>query len=59
MAVSDTESSTFALESDDMKLEILPPGQDATRIIPSAMDQLILGPSAIASKKVSNGRSTS
>ena len=35
MAVSDTESSMLALPSEDIKLEMLPPGQAATRIIPS------------------------
>ena len=34
IAVSETESSVFPLESCVMKFEILPPGQDATRIIP-------------------------
>ena len=34
-AVSETESSVFPLESDVMKFEMLPPGQDATSIIPN------------------------
>ena len=38
-----------------MKLEMLPPGQEATRIMPSAMVQLIQWPKARASRKVSSG----
>ena len=36
MAVSVTDSSVLARDSDDMKLEMLPPGQAATSIMPMA-----------------------
>lgn len=36
VAVSPTDNSVFAFESDDIKLEMFPPGHDATRIIPIA-----------------------
>jgi len=36
IAVSPTDNSVLALEMDDMKFEILPPGQAATSIIPMA-----------------------
>ena len=42
-----------------MKLEMLPPGQEATRIMPSAMVQLMDRPKARASRKVSSGSRTS
>lgn len=32
------DNSTFALASELIKLEILPPGQEATNIIPSAIE---------------------
>ena len=35
MAVNDTDSSEFPLQSDVMKLDTFPPGHAATRIIPS------------------------
>ena len=31
------DNSVFPLEKEDMKLEMFPPGQDATRIIPNAI----------------------
>src|SRR5690554_5064853 len=34
--VSETESATFAPEIEDIKLEMFPPGQEATNIIPNA-----------------------
>ena len=36
IAVNDTESSMLPLEIDEIKLEMLPPGQHATNIAPSA-----------------------
>ena len=55
-AVSDTDSSVLPRESEVMKLEMFPPGHDATRIIPSA----IIGESqflkVIVSRKVSAGK---
>lgn len=55
-AVKLTESATFALESDDIKFEIFPPGHAAIRIIPMATDAG--GRNRITSKKVSAGRIT-
>lgn len=55
MAVRLTDSSTFAFESELMKLEMFPPGQEATSIIPMAMVQDIDEPSASASRKVNSG----
>jgi hypothetical protein len=37
MAVSVTDSATLPFAFIDMKLEMLPPGHEATRIIPRAM----------------------
>lgn len=56
MALRVTDSSIFPFESDDMKLEIFPPGQDATRIIPNATIGVITGESANATAKVTAGR---
>ena len=58
-AVRLTESSTLALDSELMKLEMLPPGQEATRIMPRAIVQLIQRPNSRASRKVSSGNRTS
>ena len=58
IAVRDTESSTFPLESDDMKLEMFPPGQDATRIIPNAIMGVITGERIRATANVTAGRAT-
>ena len=55
IAVRLTDSSILALERELMKLEMFPPGQEATRIMPSAMVQLIQCPKARASRKVSSG----
>ena len=49
----------FAFERELMKFEMLPPGQEATRIMPSAMVQLMDLPKASASRKVNSGRMTS
>ena len=61
MAVRHTDSSIFALASELMKLEILPPGQEATRIMPSAMVHEIHPTLSIskASRNVSSGSRTS
>lgn len=58
-AVSETDSSELPLESDVMKLEMFPPGHDATRIIPRAIIGDIQFPIAMISSKVSAGRNTS
>ena len=57
IAVRDTESSTFALESEDMKLEMFPPGHEATSIIPSAIIGDIALPKPSARRKVNAGSS--
>ena len=59
MAVSETDSSTLALASELMKLEMLPPGQEATRIMPRPIMGEIHPVSAMASRQVNAGRSTS
>lgn len=58
IAVKLTDKATFALASDEMKLEILPPGHAATKIIPSAMvgDKNLFN--AMTSKKVRKGSKT-
>ena len=38
IAVRLTDKATFPLASDEIKLEIFPPGQAATRIMPNAID---------------------
>lgn len=38
MDVSDIDNSTFALERELIKLEMLPPGHEATNIIPKATE---------------------
>ena len=57
-AVIDTDSSTLPFDSDEMKFEMLPPGHEATRIIPSAIIGVITGLSASAIAKVTAGRPT-
>ena len=59
IALSDTDNSMFAFESELMKLEMFPPGHEATRIIPMAMVQLMLLPNANASRHVNMGSRTS
>ena len=55
-AVSDTDSSVFPLDSDVMKLEMFPPGHDATRIIPNAIIGDIQFLNVIVRRNVSAGR---
>ena len=57
MAVRETESSILAFEIEEMKFEILPPGQEATRIIPKAIIGDMRSPRAIARRKVKAGSS--
>ena len=59
MAVSETESSMLAFARELMKLEMLPPGQAATRIMPIAIMGDIHPVMSIASPQVKAGRSTS
>ena len=55
-AVSDTDSSEFPREREVMKLETLPPGHEATRIMPNATIGEIRLPHAMISRNVSAGR---
>ena len=55
-AVSDTESSVFPLQSEVMKLEMLPPGHAATRIIPRAIIGDIQFLNVIVKRKVRAGK---
>ena len=48
-----------ALDSELMKLEMFPPGHEATSIMPMAIVQVMLLPKASVSRKVSSGRKTS
>ncbi len=57
MAVSETDSSTLAFESEDMKLEMFSPGHAATSIIPSAIMGDIMSPMIIVIQNVSIGSS--
>ena len=45
-------------QEEEIKLEIFPPGHDATRIIPRAIIGVIRGFNAKARRKVTNGRHT-
>ena len=56
IAVIDTDSSILPFASDEIKFEILPPGHDATRIIPRATIGVIKGLKAIATQKVTAGK---
>ena len=56
IAVNDTDKAPLPFESTDRKLEILPPGQDATRIIPRAIIGEIQCLKAMISTNVSAGR---
>ena len=42
IAVTETESMMLPFDNDDRKLEILPPGHDATNIIPRAIIGVIM-----------------
>jgi hypothetical protein len=54
-AVRDTESSVLPRDSDVMKLEMFPPGQEATRIIPNAIIGDIQFLNVIVRRNVSAG----
>ena len=58
MAVIDTDNSILPFESDEMKFEMLPPGHDATKIIPNAIIGVITGLSIKATRNVTAGRPT-
>ena len=53
-----TESDTLPLAKEVMKLEIFPPGQAATKIIPIATDCERMGRSAMHNKNVTAGNRT-
>ena len=59
MAVRLTESSTLAFAREDMKLEILPPGQEATRIMPRPIMGEIHQLREMARRQVKAGSRTS
>ena len=56
-AVNETDSSVLPRENEVMKLDIFPPGQAATRIIPSAIIGDIQSFNKIVSRKVNAGSS--
>ena len=56
-AVSDTDSSEFPREREVMKLETLPPGHEATRIMPNATIGEMRLPHAMIRRNVNAGRS--
>jgi hypothetical protein len=55
-AVNPMESSVLALESDEIKLDMFPPGQAATSIIPIATVGVMCWFRAITSKNVTVGK---
>jgi len=55
-AVMETDNAILPFESADKKLEMLPPGQDATRIMPNATIGVMTGPNANATANVKAGR---
>ena len=57
-AVSDTESSVFPLERLVMKFDMLPPGQEATKIMPNATMGVMTLLKANAIKSVTKGSAT-
>ena len=57
-AVIETDNSTLPFDSDDMKLEILPPGHDATSNMPIATYGVINGCSKRHTMNVTAGRTT-
>jgi len=57
IAVKEIESSELALDSCDMKLDMFPPGQAATNIIPIATIGVIRSFRMITSRNVSAGKS--
>ena len=58
-AVSETDSSELPLDREVMKFEMLPPGHEATRIIPNAIIGEIQCPHIMMRINVSAGRRTS
>ena len=58
MAVIDTDNSMLPFENADIKFEILPPGHDATRIIPMATIGVMIGLRMMASRQVMAGNAT-
>ena len=58
MAVIDTDKTVFPFESEVKKLDILPPGHDATKIIPKATMGVITELNANATQRVTSGSTT-
>ena len=58
IAVNETDSMMLPLDRDERKFEMLPPGHDATNIIPSAIIGVIRGLNVIATAKVMAGSAT-
>ena len=58
MAVNETDSTVFPFESEVRKLDILPPGHEATNIMPRAIMGVMKGFNMIVIKKVTAGRAT-
>ena len=57
-AVIEIDNSVLPFESDEIKFEMLPPGHDATKIIPNAIIGVITGFNAKAMANVTAGRPT-
>ena len=58
IAVIETDNSILPFESDDTKFEMLPPGHEATKIIPNAIIGVITGLSISAIRNVTAGNPT-
>ncbi len=56
IAVSETDSTMLPFESDERKFDMLPPGHDATNIIPSAIIGVINLFNANTTANVTAGR---
>lgn len=57
-AVIEIDNSVLPFDSDEIKFEMLPPGHDATKIIPNAIIGVITGLNAKAMANVTAGRPT-
>ena len=57
-AVIEIDNSVLPFDSDEIKFEMLPPGHDATKIIPNAIIGVITGLNAKAMVNVTAGRPT-
>ena len=57
-AVSDTDNSMLPFDSEERKLDMFPPGQEATNIMPRAIIGVMKGLRINATRKVIAGRAT-